>query len=243
MNKYGLIGKSLGHSFSKSFFEDKFDKENINAVYDNYELEHIEQITSLVKKNKKLKGLNVTNPYKEAVIPLLDEIDDNAKKIQAVNVIKIKDGKLKGFNTDLLGFLKSLFPFIESHHEQALLLGTGGASKAVYHGLQSMDIATTMVSRNPQDNEISYDDIGHEVMQNHQLIINCTPLGMHPKIEAYPKIPYQELTGNHLLYDLIYNPAVTQFLALGDKQGAKILNGKKMLEIQALESWKIWQQE
>ena len=241
MKKYGLIGKKLDHSFSKSFFEKKFEEENINAIYDNYELKKIDELRPLVKKNKKLKGLNVTNPYKEEVIPFLDEIDDNAKKIQAVNVINIKDGKLIGCNTDLIGFLKSLFPFIESHHDMALILGTGGAAKAVHHALQSMDIATTFVSRNPENNQISYDDINEEVMQHHQLIINCTPVGMYPKIEEYPKISYQYLTESHLLYDLIYNPTITQFLALGNKHGAKILNGKKMLEIQALESWKIWE--
>jgi len=243
MTKFGLIGKKLDHSFSKSFFEKKFENENINAVYDNYEIEHINDIQTIISKNKKLRGLNVTNPYKEDVIPYLDELDDNAKKIQAVNVIDIKNGKLIGYNTDLLGFLKSFFPFVESNHEQALILGTGGAAKAVYHALQSMDIATTFVSRKPEHNEMSYDDIDEKVIKNHQLIINSTPLGMHPKIEEYPKIPYQFLTHNHLLYDLIYNPTITQFLALGNKHGAKILNGKKMLEAQALESWKIWQEK
>lgn len=243
MTKYGLIGKKLDHSFSKSFFEKKFEQENINAIYDNYELNHIKDIRSLVRKNKKLKGLNVTSPYKEEVIPFLDELDDNAKKIEAVNVIQIKEGKLIGHNTDLIGFLKSFFPFVESHHDKALIIGTGGAAKAVYHSLRSMDITSTFVSRSPGENEISYDVIDENTMKEHQLIINCTPVGMFPKIEEYPKIPYQYLTESHLLYDLIYNPTITQFLALGNKHGAKILNGKKMLEAQALASWKIWQEK
>lgn len=243
MTKYGLIGKKLDHSFSKSFFEKKFEQENINAIYDNYELNHIKDIRSLVRKNKKLKGLNVTSPYKEEVIPFLDELDDNAKKIEAVNVIQIKEGKLIGHNTDLIGFLKSFFPFVESHHDKALIIGTGGAAKAVYHSLRSMDITSTFVSRSPGENEISYDVIDENTMKEHQLIINCTPVGMFPKIEEYPKIPYQYLTEGHFLYDLIYNPTITQFLALGNKHGAKILNGKKMLEAQALASWKIWQEK
>ena len=243
MTKYGLIGKKLDHSFSKSFFEKKFEQENINAIYDNYELNHIKDIRSLVRKNKKLKGLNVTSPYKEEVIPFLDELDDNAKKIEAVNVIQIKEGKLIGHNTDLIGFLKSFFPFVESHHDKALIIGTGGAAKAVYHSLRSMDITSTFVSRSPGENEISYDAIDENTMKEHQLIINCTPVGMFPKIEEYPKIPYQYLTEGHFLYDLIYNPTITQFLALGNKHGAKILNGKKMLEAQALASWKIWQEK
>lgn len=243
MTKYGLIGKKLDHSFSKSFFEKKFEQENINAIYDNYELNHIKDIRSLVRKNKKLKGLNVTSPYKEEVIPFLDELDDNAKKIEAVNVIQIKEGKLIGHNTDLIGFLKSFFPFVESHHDKALIIGTGGAAKAIYHSLRSMDITSTFVSRSPGENEISYDAIDENTMKEHQLIINCTPVGMFPKIEEYPKIPYQYLTEGHLLYDLIYNPTITQFLALGNKHGAKILNGKKMLEAQALASWKIWQEK
>ncbi|MDR9400065.1 MAG: shikimate dehydrogenase [Psychroflexus sp.] len=240
MQKYGLVGKSLNHSFSKTFFEQKFEKENINAVYDNYELSSINEIKSLFKPSNKIIGFNVTNPYKEKVIPYLDELDDTAEKIQAVNVIKNENGKYIGFNTDLIGFLKSFFPFVESHHDQALILGTGGAAKAVHHALLSMDITTSFVSRTPENHQIGYDDIDEELMQSHQLIINCTPLGMHPKIEKYPKIPFQFLNENHLLYDLIYNPTITQFLALGNKHGAKILNGQKMLEIQAVESWKIW---
>jgi len=241
MTKYGLIGKKLNHSFSKSFFEQKFEKENINAVYDNYELESIDEIQSIVHKNKKLKGLNVTNPYKEEVIPFLDEIDEVAKKVQAVNVINIQGGKLIGHNTDLIGFLKSFFPFVESHHDQALILGTGGAAKAVHHALQSMDIATSFVSRNPKNKQLSYDHLAEKVIKKQLLIINCTPLGLYPKIDESPKIPYQFIGKSHLLYDLIYNPTISQFLALGNKHGAKIVNGKKMLEFQALESWKIWQ--
>lgn len=241
MQKYGLVGKSLNHSFSKTFFEQKFEKENINAVYDNYELSSVNEIKSLFKPSYKIIGFNVTNPYKEKVIPYLDELDETAEKIQAVNVIKNENGKHIGYNTDLIGFLKSFFPFVESHHDQALILGTGGAAKAVHHALLSMGITTTFVSRTPENHQISYDDIDEELMQTHQLIINCTPLGMHPKIEKYPKIPFQFLNENHLLYDLIYNPTITQFLALGNKHGAKILNGQKMLEIQAVESWKIWQ--
>ena len=243
MQKYGLIGKTLNHSFSKTFFEEKFEKDNISAIYENHEMDSLKDIRSMFKKDKNIKGLNVTNPYKEAIIDHLDRLDETAKEVQAVNVINKEDGKLVGYNTDIIGFLKSFFPFVESHHEQALILGTGGAAKAVAQSLRSMYIGTTLVSRNPQEDMISYEDIDEKIIDTHKLIINCTPLGMHPRIEEHPKIPYQYLTEGHLLYDLIYNPAITQFLALGDKHGAKILNGKKMLEAQALASWKIWQEK
>lgn len=240
MNTYGLIGNPVEHSFSESYFTEKFEKEGIDAQYKLFNLQNISRFQSLLKKEKKLKGLNVTIPYKEKIIPYLDRVEEQAKKIGAVNTIKFENGKLIGYNTDSFGFLKSLFPIIEKHHSHALVLGTGGAAKAVAQALVSMGIEYKMVSRNPSEKQLDYADVTEELLAEYLLIVNCTPLGTYPNVEESPDIPYTGLTKKHMLYDLTYNPVVTQFLAQGQMHGCKIFNGQKMLEYQAERSWDIW---
>lgn len=240
MKTYGLIGNPVSHSFSEKFFSEKFEREGIEAIYKTFKLENISEFQDLLKKEKNLKGLNVTIPYKEKIIPFLDEVDPQAQKIGAVNTIAFKNGRRIGHNTDAFGFMKSLFPLIEQHYTHALILGTGGAAKAVAQALFSFGIDFKMVSRNPSKNQLSYDDIDKEILSEYFLIINCTPLGTYPNVQESPSLPYDELTERHFLYDLTYNPAVTQFLANGQMQHAKIYNGQKMLEYQAEQSWKIW---
>ncbi|MEN8928409.1 MAG: shikimate dehydrogenase [Flavobacteriales bacterium] len=241
----GLLGKTLSHSFSKTYFEDKFEKENLaNHSYDLFELEKIEDFVDLLKQNHDLSGLNVTIPYKESVIQFLDELDETATEIGAVNTIKFvqKGNKniLKGFNTDAVGFGLSIKPFLKNTHERALILGTGGASKAVDYRLRKLGIETLFVSRNPEENQISYKDINEYVMKFHKLVINTTPLGMSPNEDTFPDIPYKLLNDSHTLIDLVYNPERTQFLTKGKQEGTEILNGMSMLHNQANESWKIW---
>lgn len=241
MHKYGLIGKEIDYSFSKAYFNKKFEKFNIDAQYENFDMDNILKIKSILHKEKNLKGLNVTTPYKQDVIDFIDIIDDNAKAIGAVNTIKLKDNKLFGYNTDVYGFVKSLFPLLEKHHQKAIVLGTGGASRAICHGLTSFDISYLIVSRNPtMKNHISYEDLDKDIMESHKLIINCTPLGTSPNIHQSPDIPYKFVGRKHLLYDLVYNPKVSTFLAQGNNQGAKICNGYNMLRFQAEKSWEIW---
>lgn len=240
MKKYGLVGKNIDHSFSKRYFSDKFSSENIDATYQNFDLDNIAEILPILK-TKNLRGLNVTIPYKRKVIAYLDDLAGEARKIGAVNTIKIDDDKRTiGYNTDCFGFMKSLFPLLEKQHTHALILGTGGASKAVAAGLQSLGIDYKRVSRTPKKGQFAYSDISEEIIQTHYLIINCTPLGTYPDVRHSPDIPYQHLGKKHLLYDLVYNPPVTQFLASGKAQGAKIYNGKKMLQFQADRAWEIW---
>ena len=247
MDIYGLIGYPLGHSFSKGYFNEKFEAEGIDAEYVNFEIPSIEEFREVVEKNDNLKGLNVTIPYKEQVIPYLDELDkDTAKRIGAVNVIKIvrtsKKTKLVGYNSDIVGFTQSIEPFIADHHQKALILGTGGASKAIYCGLQDLGIESTFVSRNKKGDHLNnYSDLTPEIMDTHHVIVNCTPLGMYPKINECPDIPYELLTPKHLLYDLLYNPDETLFMKNGKKQGAMVKNGLEMLLLQAFEAWNIWQ--
>ena len=241
----GLIGKTLAHSFSKSYFENKFEEEKLaNHSYELFELNSIEEFPELLKNNPNLVGLNVTIPYKESVIPFLDELDETAKEIGAVNTIKIsrKEGKtiLKGYNTDAKGFGLSIKPFLKNTHERALILGTGGGSKAVDYTLKNLGIQTLFVSRNPQENEITYTDINDYVMKFHKLVINTTPLGMSPNEETFPDIPYSLLDESHTLIDLVYNPKQSQFLTKGKEEGTEILNGLSMLHHQANEAWKIW---
>lgn len=243
MDKFGLIGNPVAHSFSEKFFTEKFEKENINAIYKTFKLSDITEFQNLINKEKDLQGLNVTIPFKEKIFPFLDEIEEQAKKIGAVNTIKFKGKKRIGFNTDVFGFMKSLFPLLEDHHDRALILGTGGASKAVRHALRSLGVERTMVSRNPKEGQLSYDGINEKIMADHHLIINCTPLGSYPNIKESPDIPYKDLSEEHLLYDLTYNPPLTQFLAKGQKQGCEIFNGHKMLEFQAQRSWEIWNEK
>lgn len=246
MDKYGLLGYPLKHSFSKGFFNEKFIAENIDAEYINFEITSIEEIKDIIKLNPELQGLNVTIPYKEQVIPYLDELTPNAKAIGAVNVIKFvrqkgKNLKLIGHNSDILGFKQSIEPLLEPHHKYALILGTGGSSKAIFHGLQQLGIESTFVSREPQKGELSYEDLTPGIMEKYMVIVNCTPVGMYPNINAAPKIPYEWVGVNHLLYDLLYNPDETLFLRKGKEQGAAVKNGLEMLLLQAFESWNIWQ--
>lgn len=244
--KYGLIGYPLGHSFSRDFFNQKFSSENIDAEYVNFEIEHVKDLKCILRENPDLQGLNVTLPHKMNVIPLLDSITDNARDIGAVNVIKFKRGglfgklQLEGHNSDITGFKKSIEPLLNETHRNALILGTGGASKAIYHGLKQLGIDSTFVSRTPQKSCITYGDITPNIMDNHTVIVNTTPLGMYPKTDACPDIPYEYITSHHILYDLLYNPDETLFMKKGKERGAVVKNGLEMLLLQAFISWEIW---
>lgn len=244
MNTFGLIGFPLGHSFSKAFFTDKFDKENIHAQYLNFELKHIADLEQVLQEQPNLIGFNITIPYKEEIISRLSSLSPEAQAIGAVNVVKIKynQGKteLIGHNSDVYGFVESLRPMLQSWHKKALVLGTGGASKAIVYGLQSLGIHTQQVSRNRSNKAWSYQDITYEILCDYKLIVNCTPLGMYPNVENKPLLPYGQLTDQHLLYDLVYNPEVTAFLSEGIKHKAAIKNGLEMLHLQALKAWEIW---
>lgn len=241
MKLFGLIGFPLSHSFSEKFFSEKFEREDIeDCKYELYPLENIEDIRLLFEVNKDLKGLNVTIPYKESVIEYLDDLDDIAQKIGAINCIKIDEIQRVGYNTDYAGFRDSLKPLLKKHHTQALVLGTGGASKAVVYALQELGISTTIVSRKAGAAQLSYADVNKTIMDSHTIIINCSPVGMYPDINQCPDIPYQFINSTHILYDLIYNPGKTMFLQHGEKQGATIKNGLEMLELQAEYAWEIW---
>jgi shikimate dehydrogenase len=241
MKQFGLIGYPLGHSFSKKYFEEKFANENLHdCVFDLFPIKEVAGYKNLIEGYQNLVGLAVTIPYKETVIPFLNSITDAAKEIGAVNCITCKNGKTIGYNTDVIGFEKSLQPLLKEHHAKALILGTGGASKAVQYVLKKMDIHFLLVSRNKTENTIAYEDISTEIMQEHLLIINTTPLGMEPNEDTFPNIPYEDLTAQHLLYDLIYKPEKTLFLQKGEEQGCVIKNGFEMLVLQAEENWKIW---
>lgn len=241
---YALVGKDISYSFSRGYFEEKFRKEGLNShEYINFDLQNFNDITSkITKHSNELCGMNVTIPYKEDAYHFMDELDDDAQKIGAVNTIKITDqGTLKGFNTDVYGFQNSLQPMLKNHHQKALILGTGGASKAIAFALNKLNIEFKWVSRNPKKStEIAYEAITEEVLNAYHVIINCTPIGTFPAITNAPKIPYQYLSENHLLFDLIYNPAETLFLSNGKKKGATIKNGLEMLALQAEKSWEIW---
>ena len=240
MKQYGLIGKTLDHSFSKSYFENKFITQHIqNASYSNLPLESIDEFKSLIKK-KTFSGLNITIPYKTSIIPFLDELSEEAKSIGAVNTIHFKNNKLIGYNTDYIGFLNAIKPFLKNTMEQALILGTGGASKAVVFALKKIGIKCSCVSRLPNEQQWNYDQLNDLILKHHLLIVNTTPLGTIPNINECPNIPYQYLTEKHLLVDLVYNPEETLFLKKGKKNLANILNGKSMLIHQAEEAWKIW---
>lgn len=248
MQKYGLIGYPLKHSFSIGYFNEKFSSEEIDAEYVNFEIPQINDFMEVIKGNPDLNGLNVTIPYKEQVIPFLDELDPDTAKIGAVNVIKIirrkgKKTKLKGYNSDIIGFTQSIQPLLQPHHQKALLLGTGGASKAVYHGLKNLGIDSVFVSRTHKTGDmLTYDDLTPEIMAEYTIIVNCTPVGMYPKVDFCPNIPYELLTPNHLLYDLLYNPNITLFMKKGEEQGAVTKNGLEMLLLQAFAAWEIWNQ-
>lgn len=249
MKMYGLIGFPLQHSFSSKFFNEKFQQESIDAEYVNFEIEHIFELRELLTSNPHLKGLNVTIPHKEGVLAFLDEISSEAREIGAVNVIKIERNfgntygyKLKGYNTDYIGFKNSILPLINLDiHKQALVLGTGGSSKAVCKALDDLGIKWTYVSRIPRESALTYDSLTPETIAANKIIINTTPLGTFPKVEDSPNISYQALTTQHLLYDLVYNPAETAFLKRGRDKGAITKNGAEMLQLQALAAWDIWQ--
>lgn len=240
--QYGLIGLSLKHSFSETYFKEKFLKEKITATYKNYELKQIDDLKDLLRDKPSLKGLNVTIPYKQSVIPLLDKIDKTAKKIGAVNCIKISQEGTEGYNTDVIGFEKSIKPLLKDHHTKALILGTGGAAQAVKFVLRKLDIEFLSVSRVGNKNVKTYEKLNEEILLEYTIIINTTPLGAMPYEHYAPMIPYEYITDKHLMYDLIYNPSITEFLKHGQQKGATIKNGLEMLEIQAEESWKIWHQ-
>ena len=245
MDKYGLIGYPLVHSFSRGFFNEKFLAEEINAEYVNFEIPTIEEFRSVVKNNPELKGLNVTIPYKEQIIPYLDGLSGNAKLIGAINVIRFdrSKGKLKliGHNSDIIGFKQSIEPLLQPYHKKALILGTGGSAKAVFYGLTQLGLPAIYVSREPIKEALTYQSLNETILKEYNVIINCTPVGMFPNINSYPDIPYQYLTGEHLLYDLLYNPNETLFMKKGKEQGATVKNGLEMLLLQAFVSWDIWQ--
>lgn len=247
MDKYGLIGFPLKHSFSMNFFNEKFESEKIDAEYINYEIPSIKDFMEVIEENPNLKGLNVTIPYKEKVISYLNEMDKDAAAIGAVNVIKItysKRGKahLKGYNSDVIGFTRSIQPLLNTQHAKALILGTGGASKAVFHGLKQLGIETTFVSRTKQNKQtITYKELTPKLMAENKIIVNATPVGMYPNVNECPKILYEDLTKNHLLYDLLYNPDQTLFLRKGAEKGCTTKNGLEMLLLQAFSAWEIWQ--
>ena len=246
MDQYGLIGNPLKHSVSQGFFNDKFAAENIDAEYNNFEIPSIEAFKSIIKNNPQLKGLNVTIPYKEQVIPYLDQLSENAQLIGAVNVVKIeraKKGKAKltGYNSDIIGFKDSIQPLLQPHHTKALILGTGGSAKAIYYGLKQLEVEGTYVTRKKTSSaELTYSEINEEVIKTHTVIVNCTPVGMWPHVEECPNIPYHLLTKEHLLYDLLYNPNETLFMKKGKELGAKVKNGLEMLLLQAFASWDFW---
>nr|WP_314834853.1 shikimate dehydrogenase [uncultured Flavobacterium sp.] len=240
--RFGLLGRNINYSFSKGYFTDKFNAENFEScTYENFDIPEISSFPELVKNNSDLKGLNVTIPYKEVVIPFLTKLSKKAAVIGAVNTIKFtKKGKLKGYNTDYYGFKKSLEPLLQSHHKKALILGTGGASKGVAYALDELGIAYTFVSRQASEKVLGYNQITDLVFDEYQIIINSTPVGTSPNTEAYPEIPYNFFTKKHIAYDLIYNPAETQFLKKAKAQGAQIKNGLDMLIFQAEKAWEIW---
>ena len=238
MKHFGLIGRTLGHSFSQRYFTEKFRQEGIDAEYHNYEIPDASGVSPLIESVPNLVGLNVTIQYKRDVIPLLSSLSDEARAIGAVNVIRIRD--MRGFNTDVVGFRESLRPLLQPHHTRALVLGTGGASLAVKHGLHQLGIETQSVSRTRTRDTITYSDLDAEVMKSHTIIVNCTPLGTFPNVDECPDIPYHMLTPRHLLFDLVYNPAETLFLRCGREQGATVKNGYEMLLLQAEAAWRIW---
>ncbi|MDR2475926.1 MAG: shikimate dehydrogenase [Bacteroidales bacterium] len=241
---YGLIGYPLSHSSSKGYFNKKFKSEGLDAEYINFEIPTIREFNALIAANPNLQGMNVTIPYKEQVIKYLDELDEATQEVGAVNVIKFirtQNGlKLKGYNSDIVGFSDSIEPMLKEYHQKALILGSGGAAKAIAYALRKLGVTPTYVSRKPMKGQLAYSDLNRKVMQDYLVIVNATPVGMYPKVDEAPDIPYNELTSRHLLYDLLYNPEVTKFLQQGKERGTIIKNGLEMLLLQAFEAWKIW---
>ena len=245
MDKYGLIGYPLGHSFSISFHNQRFADEGINAKYLNFEISSIDDLPAVLGSNPELKGLNVTIPYKEKVIPFLDYVSPEARAIGAVNVIRVvHEGKkiiLRGYNSDVIGFTQSIEPMLEPYHKKALVLGTGGASKAIAYGLRSLGLECVFVSRYERPDTIQYNRITPEIVKEYNVIVNCTPMGMFPKTDECPLLPYEAMDERNILYDLIYNPDETLFMRRGAEHGAAVKNGLEMLLLQAFASWDFWQ--
>ena len=245
MDKYGLIGYPLGHSFSISYFNQKFADEGINATYENFEIPSIDDLPEIIDRYPNLRGLNVTIPYKEKVIPFLDSISPEARAIGAVNVIRVVHQKnktlLKGYNSDVIGFTQSIEPMLDPKwHKKALILGTGGASKAINYGLKSLGIEPVFVSRYERPGTIQYQSITPDVVREYNVIVNCTPMGMYPNTDECPQLPYEAMDSHTILYDLIYNPDQTLFMRNGAKYGAEVKNGLEMLLLQAFASWEFW---
>ena len=244
MEKYGLIGYPLGHSFSIGYFNEKFQNEGIDAEYVNFEIPQINMLPEVIASNPDLVGLNVTIPYKEKVISYLDHVSPEARAIGAVNVIRIihkgKNVILKGYNSDVIGFTQSIEPRLETYHKKALILGTGGASKAINFGLKSLGLETVFVSRYERPGTIQYEKLTPEDIKEYNVIVNCTPCGMYPHTNKCPNLPYEAMDSHTLLYDLIYNPDETLFLYKGKQQGATVVNGLEMLLLQAFASWEFW---
>jgi len=242
MSKFGLIGKNIDYSFSKSYFTKKFEIEGLPHSYQNFDIESIDKFLNIIEYNKDLKGVNVTIPYKSTIIPFLDKLDEKAEDIGAVNTIEITENRtLIGHNTDYYGFKKSIEPYIKKNHNKALILGTGGASKAIAYALKKLGIDYNYVSRTVSNsNTLTYQTLTENIIENHHIIINCTPLGTHPQTNVCPPILYNFITESHLLFDLIYNPNETKFLTKGKQKGAVICNGLEMLELQANKAWEIW---
>ncbi len=254
MERYGLIGYPLGHSFSRKFFTEKFANEGIDAEYNNYEIPDAAMLLDVVKDNPNLRGLNCTIPHKQAIIPMLDQMSDEARRIGAVNVIKVippkaplpfggeagEKGALVGYNSDIIGFTDSIKPLLKPHHTKALVLGTGGASKAICVGLEKMGIEWKYVSRRPAEGQFTYDDLTPAIIQEYPVIVNCSPVGMHPHVDECPALPYEAMTERNLLFDLVYNPLETLFMRRGAEHGATTKNGLEMLHLQAIASWEFW---
>ena len=248
MEKYGLIGYPLGHSFSISYFNQMFQDEGIDAVYENFEIPTIDALPEVLDSNPNLRGLNVTIPYKEKVLPFLDSVSPEARAIGAVNVIRVthegNNVKLKGYNSDVIGFTKSIESMLDKkRHKKALILGTGGASKAIDYGLRNLGLETVFVSRYERPGTIQYSTITPEVIQEYNVVVNCTPMGMYPKTEVCPLLPYEAMDQHTILYDLIYNPDETKFMKQGKKYGAQTKNGLEMLLLQAFASWEFWHEK
>lgn len=240
--KYGLLGKNISYSFSRKYFAEKFSKLELSKYsYENFDIPEIEEFPNIIKSIPHLKGFNVTIPYKESILPYIDKLSKKAKKIGAINCVKVtKKGTLKGYNTDWYGFKKSLEPLLQSHNTKALILGTGGASKAVAFTLEQLNIDFKYVSRQRTTTNLQYEDLNEAIFQEYTIIINCTPIGTFPTIDACPALPYEHFSAQHIAYDLIYNPEETTFLKIAKEKGATIKNGYDMLVFQAEKAWEIW---
>lgn len=240
--KFGLVGKDISYSFSKSYFNQKFAQSSLPYSYVNFDLKDISQIEHIIIQEPKLKGMNVTIPYKELVIPYLNKLNKHARNIGAVNTIKIlNNNELIGYNTDYLGFKLSIEPHLKLHHKKALILGSGGASKGIAYALKLLGIPYKFVARSKREGiGLTYKTLNKDLIKEYPIIINCTPLGTHPNVDESPNIPFEGISSKHICYDLVYNPAVTKFMTLSKLHGATTMNGLKMLEIQAEEAWKIW---